>query len=71
MKKQLRTKAGMGRARADKCESKNGRKREEVEMKMGTTTDVCLQTQTVVTTGQDFLLEQIFSANFRKNKIET
>lgn len=38
---------------------------------MGTTIDLCLQKKSVTRAGQDFLLKQIFSANFRKNKIDT
>lgn len=57
----------MGKPKAEKYEGKNGRKREEErEMKIGMTTDLCLQTHSVTRAGQDFLLKQIFSANFRK-----
>lgn len=58
-KKQLRAKAGMGKPRADKYEGRNGRKRvQELEMKMGTSIDFCLQTQSVTRAGQDFFLKQ-------------
>lgn len=48
-KKGLRTNAGMGKTRADKYEGKNGRKREEeLETKMGTPIDLCLQTNSLL-----------------------
>lgn len=62
----------MGKPRAEKYEGENGRKREEeLEMKIGLITYLCSQTQSVTRADQDFLLKQIFSTNFRKNKTET